>query len=93
MLEAQLTGTLTTGSHVSWENKMIRHKTTQSLNSIDNCPINLPLPTFEIYRCFVTDLMGVVIHSSQPCGCWELNLGPLGEQPVLLTTEPSLTNP
>ena len=28
-----------------------------------------------------------------PCGCWELNLGPLEEQPVLLTTEPSLQSP
>ena len=25
-----------------------------------------------------------------PCGCWELNSGPLEEQPVLLTAEPSL---
>jgi hypothetical protein len=25
-----------------------------------------------------------------PCGCWEQNLGPLQEQSVLLTTEPSL---
>ena len=24
-----------------------------------------------------------------PCGCWELNSGPLEEQSVLLTTEPS----
>jgi hypothetical protein len=24
-----------------------------------------------------------------PCGYWELNLGPLKEQPVLLTTKPS----
>ena len=24
------------------------------------------------------------------CGCWELNSGPLGEQPGLLTSEPSL---
>ena len=24
------------------------------------------------------------------CGCWEWDLGPLEEQPVLLTTEPSL---
>ena len=28
-----------------------------------------------------------------PCGCWELNVGPLEEQPVLLTTEPSLQPP
>ena len=25
-----------------------------------------------------------------PCSCWELNSGPLEEQPVLLTSEPSL---
>ena len=25
-----------------------------------------------------------------PCGCWELNLGPLEGQPVLLTSEPPL---
>jgi hypothetical protein len=24
-----------------------------------------------------------------PCGCWDLNLGPSGEQSMLLTTEPS----
>jgi hypothetical protein len=24
-----------------------------------------------------------------PCGCWELNSGPVEEQPVLLTAEPS----
>ena len=28
-----------------------------------------------------------------PCGCWELNSGPLEEQAVLLTTEPSLQPP
>jgi hypothetical protein len=25
-----------------------------------------------------------------PCGCWELNSGPLEEQSVLLTAQPSL---
>ena len=25
-----------------------------------------------------------------PCGCWDLNSGPLEEQPVLLTADPSL---
>jgi len=25
-----------------------------------------------------------------PCGCWDLNSGPLEEQSVLLTTEPPL---
>ena len=28
-----------------------------------------------------------------PCGCWELNSGPLEEQLVLLTSEPSLRPP
>ena len=28
-----------------------------------------------------------------PCCCWELNTGPLDEQSVLLTTEPSLQPP
>ena len=28
-----------------------------------------------------------------PCGCWELNSGPLKEQAMLLTTEPSLQPP
>jgi hypothetical protein len=28
-----------------------------------------------------------------PCGCWELNSGPLEEQSVLLTPEPSLQPP
>jgi hypothetical protein len=27
---------------------------------------------------------------SHPCGCWELNSGPLEEKSVLLTTKPSL---
>ena len=33
---------------------------------------------------------GVVDDRELPCGCWESNLEPLEEQPVLLTTEPSL---
>ena len=28
--------------------------------------------------------------SEPPCACWDLNSGPLGEQSVLLTSEPSL---
>ena len=28
-----------------------------------------------------------------PCGCWELNSGPLKEQAMLLTSEPSLEPP
>ena len=31
-----------------------------------------------------------VVSQSIPSGCWELNSGPLEEQPMLLTTEPSL---
>ena len=32
---------------------------------------------------------GVTDSCELPCGYWELNPGPLEEQPVLLTTEPS----
>ena len=34
--------------------------------------------------------VGVTDVWELPCGCWELNPGPLKEQPVLLTAEPSL---
>jgi hypothetical protein len=33
---------------------------------------------------------GVTDSCELPCGFWELNLGPLEEQSVLLTAEPSL---
>ena len=33
---------------------------------------------------------GVTEGWEPSCGCWELNLGPLQEQPELLTAEPSL---
>jgi hypothetical protein len=36
---------------------------------------------------------GVTDSCELPCWCWELNLDPLEEQPVLLTTEPSLQPP
>ena len=36
---------------------------------------------------------GITDSCGLPCGCWELNLDPLEEQPVLLTTEPSLQSP
>jgi hypothetical protein len=32
----------------------------------------------------------IIDDCKPPCGCWELSLGPLEEQPVILTTEPSL---
>ena len=36
-------------------------------------------------------LLGPIIDGCEtPCGGWELNSGPLKEQSVLLTTEPSL---
>ena len=36
---------------------------------------------------------GVTDNCEPPCGCWELNLGPLQEQQVLLTSEWSLKAP
>jgi hypothetical protein len=34
--------------------------------------------------------MSITDGCEAPCGCWELNSGPLEEQSVLLTAEPSL---
>jgi hypothetical protein len=58
---------------------------------------------FKIYLFYVCEYtVAVVRHSRRrhripftggcepPCGCWELNSGPLEEQSVLLITEPSL---
>ncbi|KAL6074356.1 hypothetical protein STEG23_012106, partial [Scotinomys teguina] len=36
---------------------------------------------------------GVTDSCELPCGFWDLNPGPLEEQPVLLTAEPSLQPP
>lgn len=33
---------------------------------------------------------GVTVDFEPPLGCWELNLGPLQEQPMLLNAESSL---
>jgi hypothetical protein len=56
----------------------------------------LKLLLFYVHWCFVcvyvcegVDL-GVRDSCELPCGCWELNPGPLEEQSVLSTAEPSL---
>lgn len=38
---------------------------------------------------------GIIVKDSNelPCGFWELNQGPLEEQPVLLTVKPSSLQP
>ena len=33
---------------------------------------------------------GITDGCEPPCGCWEMNSGPLEEQSMLLTAEPSL---
>lgn len=38
----------------------------------------------------VSDPLELQTVMSCPCGCWDSNLGPLEEWPMLLTTEPSL---
>jgi hypothetical protein len=44
------------------------------------------------YLCVGVGSPGTEVTDScePPCGYWELNLGPLEEQPVFLTTESSL---
>jgi hypothetical protein len=43
-----------------------------------------------LYECVRTPEAGVTDIDELSCGCWELNLGLLEEQPVLLSAEPSL---
>ena len=66
--------------------------------------LNLPTPPprfiylFYVYEYTVADfrhsrrgLLDPITDGCElPCGCWELNTGPLEEQLVLLTSEPSL---
>ena len=56
-----------------------------SVSHIRACPV--PSEASEGHQIPGT---GVIDGCETPCGCWELNLGPLQEQPVLLTAEPSL---
>jgi hypothetical protein len=37
--------------------------------------------------------IGIIDNCELPCGCWELNLSPLEEQPMLLTTKQFLKPP
>ena len=56
------------------------------------------LKIYLVYVCEYTSLQTYQERASDlvtegwelACGCWELNSGPLEEQSVLLTTEPSL---
>jgi hypothetical protein len=48
----------------------------------------------SVHWCSAYMRVHVSVDSCElPCGCWELNPGTLEEQPVLLTTEPSLQAP
>ena len=40
--------------------------------------------------CYVSSDLGVTDSCELPCGCWELNPGPLEKQSMLRSTEPSL---
>jgi hypothetical protein len=43
-----------------------------------------------MYVCVRVSGLGAIDRCELPCGCQELNKGPLEEHPVLLTYEPSL---
>jgi hypothetical protein len=43
---------------------------------------------YKMHQKRTSDL--ITYGCEPPCGCWDLNSGPLEEQSVLLTTEPSL---
>ena len=47
-----------------------------------------------MYACRPEEAPDLITDGCElPCGCWELDSEPLEEQPVLLTTEPSLQPP
>ena len=48
------------------------------------------LTLFYVHEGIRSPATGYLDSCELPCGCWELNLGPLEEQSVLLTTEPFL---
>jgi hypothetical protein len=54
---------------------------------------NFILFNIWVLCCIYIFLASPVDGCEPPCGCWELNSGPLEEQPVLLTADPSLQPP
>ena len=79
---------------------------TQIRDSLSNC-VGLSLISI-FFNIFIVYLTLFYVHWCEgvrspgtgfsdscelPCGCWELNPGPLEEQSVLLTAEPSLQPP
>jgi len=52
-------------------------------------PLGMHLGPEDMF-CALLCYHSQVYSVEPPCGCWELNSGPLEEQSVLLTTEPSL---
>jgi hypothetical protein len=71
------------------------------------CPLLLCFPLFKrfTYLFYLYEYTVAIRHTRRgqsdtitdgcklPCDCWELNSGPLEEQPVLLPTESSLQSP
>jgi len=54
--------------------------------------IGVLLVYMSVRGCWIQELE-LTDGCEPPCGCWELNPGPLEEQPVLLTDKPSLQPP
>lgn len=50
---------------------------------------------YHMHACLVLEEVrrGQTVVSCHVCGCWEINLGPLWEQQMLQTPEPSLQLP
>jgi hypothetical protein len=46
--------------------------------------------TVDVFRHQERAMDPITDGCKPPYGCWELNSGPLEQQPVLLTSEPSL---
>ena len=62
-------------------------------NPISPLPFSVPPSTCSCLQTYSRRMHQIPLQMVTlcfPCGCWELNLGFLEEQSVLLTTEPSL---
>lgn len=53
------------------------------------CTLCIYLVPLKARKCVGTPRPRVTDVYELPCGCWEPNPGPLQDQPVLLTAEPS----
>lgn len=51
------------------------------------------MPTYRCMQCPWNTLDRITYSCELSCECWEMNMGPLEEEPMISTREPSLCPP